>query len=372
MLTRLDRYLIRQCGLSFAFFALVFTGVIWLTQSVRLIETVIASGQPAIVFVEFAMLVLPTVLAIVLPLSCFAAALYVINKLYGESELVVMMMSGQSPAALARPIALFGLFVGLITLALMLFAVPFGVKRLSERQFDIRTELARALIVEGRFLYPVPGVTLYIRDTSTTGEMAGIFLHDAREAGRPVTYSASRAFLLRDGDSARLVMARGVALTYEVAEETLRQVRFDEFIYDLSGLLTDPGRRRRRPEEFWIADLFAPSEEMLAAPRYSRGDYVAVGHEKITTSLLAFVLPLVGLGVMLRGGYSRRGFGKRVFYAALTGVLVISFTFFSKSLVARLPDAWPLAYLPVLAALALSSWLLAGASTTAARPAAPA
>ena len=84
------------------FFVLVFTGVIWLTQAVRLVDTVIASGQGAKVFLEFSTLVLPQVFVIVLPLSGMGAALYALNRLHTDSELVVMMGAGFGPAAMLR------------------------------------------------------------------------------------------------------------------------------------------------------------------------------------------------------------------------------------------------------------------------------
>lgn len=52
-MTRLDRYILGQLVGALGFFLLVFTGVIWLTQAVRLIDTVIASGQSAMVFLTF-------------------------------------------------------------------------------------------------------------------------------------------------------------------------------------------------------------------------------------------------------------------------------------------------------------------------------
>ena len=93
-MTRLDRYILRQLFAASGFFLLVFTGVIWLTQAVRLIDTVIASGQGGGVFLLFSAFVLPQVMVIVLPLSALGAALYALNKLYSDSELVVKQMNG--------------------------------------------------------------------------------------------------------------------------------------------------------------------------------------------------------------------------------------------------------------------------------------
>ena len=46
-LGRIDRYIFRQILGPFLFFVLVFTGVIWLTQSLRVIDTVVNNGQSA-------------------------------------------------------------------------------------------------------------------------------------------------------------------------------------------------------------------------------------------------------------------------------------------------------------------------------------
>lgn len=45
---------------------------------------------------------MPQVFVIVLPLSGIGAALFAINKLFTDSELVVMMASGLSPLGLSR------------------------------------------------------------------------------------------------------------------------------------------------------------------------------------------------------------------------------------------------------------------------------
>ena len=108
---RLDRYLLRQLIVSFGFFTLVFTGVVWLTQAVRLVDTVVSSGRGGMILLEFSALVLPEVMVIVLPLSALGAALYTLNKLYSESELIVMMSAGVGPAALLRPVAVFGALI---------------------------------------------------------------------------------------------------------------------------------------------------------------------------------------------------------------------------------------------------------------------
>ena len=291
-MTRLDRYILQQLVAAFGFFVLVFTGVIWLTQAVRLIDTVVASGQSAQVFLEFSALVLPQVFVIVLPLAGIGAALYALNKLYTDSELIVMMGAGLGPVAMLRPVALFGVLIGLAMAVVLTVLVPRSGAVLAERTRAIRSDLANALIVERQFLHPLPGLTLFITDTSRQGEMAGLFLDDQRDPERPVTYSARRALLLREGMEARLVMQEGVALAVGSRQRaahlrSLRPVRLRS--------QRNPQRRKARacrgPPNTRSARSSPPRPEMLADDRYSRADFVSEGHYKIEPAAPRHHLP---------------------------------------------------------------------------------
>ena len=349
-MTRLDRYILQHLVVAFGFFVLVFTGVIWLTQAVRLVDTVVASGQGATVFLQFSALVLPQVFVIVLPLSGIGAALYALNKLYGDSELIVMMGAGYGPASMLRPVGLFGLLIGLVVTIILTVLVPRSSAILAERTRAIRSDLASALIVERQFLHPLPGLTLFITDTSRQGEMAGLFLNDQRDPARTVTYSALRARLLREGMEARLVMEEGVALTRgTTAGGQLTSVRFDQFVFDLSELIEEESARVPRPAEYPVRALLRPTPEMLASGRFTRADFVAEGHYKITMPLLATIYPVIALVTLLAGGYRRSGFGRRVVVAIGVAAVLQIAMFAAKAQVQEHADLWPLMYLPILA-----------------------
>jgi lipopolysaccharide export system permease protein len=336
-----------QLVAALGFFVLIFTGVVWLTQAVRLIDTVVASGQSARVFVEFSVLVLPQVMVIVLPLAGIGAALYALNKLYTDSELIVMMGAGLGPVAMLRPVAIFGGMIAVAMAMVLMVLVPRSGAALAERTQAIRSDLAHALIVERQFLHPMDGLTLFITDTGGEGEMAGIFLNDQRDPAHPVTYSAERALLVREGMEARLVMLEGVALAGGGGAQ-LTAVRFDQFVFDLSDLISAQGARVRRPSEYSVRTLLAPTPEMLASGRYTLGDYVSEAHYKLVLPLLAMVYPMIALVTLLAGGYRRSGFGKRVVVAIAVAALLWIMMIAVRSRVQEQPELWPLMYLPVV------------------------
>ena len=368
-MTRLDRYMLRQLLAAFAFFVLIFTGVVWLTQAVRLIDTVVASGQSARIFLQFSALVLPQVFVIVLPLAGMGGALYALNRLYSDSELIVMMGAGLGPAAMLRPVAIFGALIALAMAGVLMVLVPRSGAILADRTREIRSDLANALIVERQFLHPIEGLTLFITDTSRQGEMAGIFLNDQRDPERVVTYSAQRAQLVREGMEARLVMLEGVALSLTPKTEQLTAVRFDQFVFDLSELMEDEGVRVPRPSEYGVLSLLNPTPEMLEKGRYDVADFVSEAHYKLSLPLLAMIYPMIALVTLLAGGYRRSGFGKRVVAAIAVATLLQILMFAARTRVQDRVELWPLMYLPVLLGLAYLAVLLVRLSRARRAPA---
>ncbi len=338
---RFDSYIFWQLMRAFGFFGLVFTGVVWLTQAVRLIDTVVASGQTAGVFLEFSLYVLPQVFVVVLPLAGLGASLYAINKLYAEAELIVMMAVGSGPAALLRPVALFGFVLMLAMAFTTMVLVPHGGAALADRTDELRSDLVGSVIVERQFIHPADGLTLFITETTRTGEMAGLFLHDERIPEQPVTYSAERALLLREGDEARIVMVDGVALT-RAAGAAINTVVFEQFVFDLSELLASRSGRVPRPAEYSVLRLLDPTPEMLDERDLS--DYVSEAHWKLVLPLLAFIYPIIACVTLLSGPFRRGGFGKRIVVAIGLGIIIHSITLVARSRVQNEVEFWPLMY----------------------------
>ena len=357
----LDRYILSSLLGPFGFFALVFAGILWLLQSLRLVDTVISSGQSAIVFLEFSALVLPNVMLFVLPLATFAAALFTINRLYTESELVVMLMSGQSPWTILRPLLAFSGLAMLAMFSITLYLYPLSVTKLGDRLGDIRADFANSLIVAGQFRHPSQGVTFYIRDTNTAGEMAGIFLHDERDASQSVTYSANRAVLVGDTETAQIIMFDGIAQRFNRSDETYSTVQFARFAYDVSGFLSQKRDRRRHPREFFAAEALNPSDAMLQ--KAALGDYLAEAHDKIQLPILTFVLPLIALGAVMIGSFRRGGFAIRIAVAVGLLVVVQALTIVTKSSVQNNPVQWWLAYLPAAVTVIAGTGMIAIAAS---------
>ena len=173
-----------------------------------------------------------------------------------------MMGAGLGPVSMLRPVALFGVLIGLAMAIVLTVLVPRSGAILAERTRAIRSDLANALIVERQFLHPLPGSPSSSPTPAAQGEMAGLFLNDQRDPERPVTYSARRALLVREGMEARLVMQEGVALAAGAG-------RHAAHLGALRPVRLRPHRAHQRGERARAAAVGIPG---AGAPRPHAGD----------------------------------------------------------------------------------------------------
>jgi lipopolysaccharide export system permease protein len=358
-LRRLDSYIFRQILGPFLFFVIVFTGVIWLTQSLRVIDTVVNNGQSAGVFLEFTMLLLPMVLSIVLPVSLFAAVLYAVNRLFADSEIVVMIAAGLSGTSILRAVTGFSFLVMLLVYGLMLYLMPTSQREMRDRITQIRGDVAAAFVREGEFLSPLRGVTVYLRETGQPGEMFGVFVQDERDPSQVVTYTAERALLIRDGAGTRLVMFDGIAQSREVpAGSTLSLLRFERLAYDLTQFQEAGAQRQRKPSEMYLPELLEITAED-AAPR-SLGDYRAEAHEALSAPLYVLALPLLGVAFIISAGFRRQGVAGRIVAAVVAALGLRLVGLAAKSAVSSDAALWPLLYVPPLLGILAALLILSG------------
>lgn len=354
---RLDRYVLAQCLVLFGFFALVFVSVYWVNRAVLLFDRLIGDGQSALVFLEFTALSLPNVIRIVLPIAAFAAAVALTNRLSNESELVVAQATGVSVWQLARPFVWFGLAVSLMMAALVHVLVPLARSELATREAEVAADVSSRILTEGRFVHPSPGITFYVREITPEGELLGVFLSDARSPDQDVTYLASRAFLVRDNGTAKLVMFDGTAETLNRETNRLFTTSFDDFAYDIGDLIVGGTRVGQDMRELSTIPLLVASETTQQLTRRSAQQLRLEGHDRIAQTLRPLVTALIGFAALMVGGFSRFGIWRQVVFAIILLILVQMVEGAAASAAAKTGQLW-LIYSPVLLGVSISVILL--------------
>ncbi len=358
MIGRFDRYLLAQLVMLFGFFALVLVLVYWVNRAVILFDQLIANGQSAVVFLEFTALSLPSVIRVVLPIAAFAGSIYATNRLMSESELVVVQATGYSPWRLMRPVLVFGVLVFLMSSILAHALVPISQARLADRSDEIAENMTARLLSEGRFLHPAEGVTFYIREISSLGVLQNVFLSDARAPGRTVTYTAREALLVRGEDSPNLVMIDGMAQAFDTESRRLSVTRFQDFAFNLDGMIDNVGSGKRRARELPTRMLLAADQTALEMTGGTRDELIAEAHERFSDALNGLIAPLIGFAALLVGGFSRFGVWRQIIGAIVALILVQMVTQAGQGAVRTDAARWPLAYAGPLFGLGIGLLLI--------------
>jgi len=347
----------------FGFFALVLVSIYWVNLGVKLFDQLIGDGQSTLVFLEFAALTLPNVIRLVLPIAAFAATIYVVNRMTSESELVVMHALGCSPWRLARPVFMFGCVVAILMAVLTHFLVPASRAQLKLREAEVDQDITARLLVEGQFLHPMRGITVFIRDIEPGGALHDLFLSDMRsDKNTFVTYTAKRALLESDENGPVLVMFDGLAQSLDNQDNRLSITYFDDFVFNLGALVRARQTGAPRLESLPTPVLLNPDERIMRLLGQPRSSFLYEGHARSAQPLLAVAGALIGYGAMLIGGFSRFGLGRQMGLAIglLIAVQLLDNT--AADLARRDAALWPVTYLAPAVGVVLGLALIAVAT----------
>ncbi len=357
---RYDRYILSQLLVLFSFFSLVLVSVYWVNTAVGLFDRLIASGQALRVFLEFSALSLPQIILLVLPVSAFVAAIYVTNRMISESELVVMQTAGCSAIRLLRPVFFFGIAVAVLIAILAHVLVPAARAQFMDRSREVSRDMTGRLLREGQFIHPTHGITVYIREITDLGEFRDLFLQDRSDPAVEITYTAQRALLVDSEEGPRLVMFSGAAQTVQTADQRLTLVEFDDFSYDIGGLIDAPGGRLFNIRELGTLTLLFAPREFIEAQGATVASYRFEGHDRIARSFFALFVPIIAAATLMLGAFSRFGIWPQILLAIVLIVPLQMTWNAAESIGSRQEGMAYLAYLqPILAAAttAVMVWL---------------
>ncbi|MGZ6022223.1 MAG: LPS export ABC transporter permease LptF [Rhizomicrobium sp.] len=356
-LPRLSTYVLGQMIGPTALFAFLLTAVIWLTQSLRLLDLVINRGQSAPTFVYLTLLIIPSLLVIILPIAYFAGTLFSLNKLNSDSELVVMSAAGFSRAQIAVPVLLAAMIVMALTYLCGLYLMPAGQRAMKDKVVDIRADIGAALLNEGEFNTPADGLTVFIRELNSDGTIRGVMVHDNRNKKNPITYLAVRGQLAQTPGGARLIMFDGTVEQSGHAGGQLTVLKFQRDVFDLDQFASPTRATNRATSERYLSELFWPSPQL---PQKLRNAYIAEGHNRLSQPLYCIAFAMIALAAVLRGRRARGANALRLAIAALAAAIVRIAGYGVQGLAVGSPSLVFLFYLIPLLGAAIALAALAG------------
>lgn len=319
------RYIFRQTAFVMVFVTVVLSFVIWLTQSLRFVDMVVNRGLSITDFLWLAMLITPRFVTLILPFACVIATLYVYNRLIADRELIVLRSAGFSNLKLARPALWLSLVTAVAAYAMNIYILPVSFREFSDLRYSINTDYSSMLLQEGTFNTLPARITIFVRERQGAGILNGILVHDGRDPDEPVTYLAHEGRLVGTEKGPRLVLIQGNRQQINRKDGSISFLQFEKQTIDVnfaSG--RQPGTRKRKPEEMFLWELFDPALEKDEHYGKIHDRYLAEGHSRIVSPLLAVSFVMLSLAILLSGDFSRRGQSRRIITALLTVVVFYS------------------------------------------------
>jgi lipopolysaccharide export system permease protein len=341
-------YLLRQMVGPVLLFSFLLTSVIWLSQSLRLLDLVINRGQSAPTFAYLTLLMLPSLLVIILPIAFFVGALYGLHKLNADSELIVMSAAGFSRQQMLAPILAVAVLIMVATYACSLWLMPMGQRLMKEKEIDIRSDIGAAILNEGQFNTPTTGLTVFVREIAADGRMKGILVHDDRNKHLPTTYLAESGMLAQTPLGARLIMIDGTIEQIRGAGTQLSVLKFHDYVFDLDQFSSAAHDTELRTSERYLSELLWPTFTREPGKR-TRNLFFAEANNRISAPLYCLAFALMAFAAVSHARRARGAYALRLTVVSIAAILLRIVGYSVQGLGAREPILCVLFYLIPLA-----------------------
>lgn len=339
----LTRYVLRQLVIGTMIVTVALSGIMWLGQSLKMIDMVVNRGLSVLNFMWLNLLMVPWFLTLTLPIALFAVVLFTYNKLISDREVVVMRSAGLSQWGLARPALIMALVLVGVQLLLNLVIAPDAYKSFRVLQWGIRYSYAHVALREGTFNTIVDGVTVYVRERSSEGELRGLMIHDGRDPDRSATILAGRGALVESEDGARVILFDGNRQEVDRNTDQFSILYFDRYTFDLGGARDAGMIRYRDPQERGVGELLSADQDETLPDR-DLGKFYVEAHRRIVSPLEPLTFTAIALACLITGPTQRRGQTLRLLMAVGVLVAVQAVTTGLLNLGARTPAIIPLMY----------------------------
>jgi lipopolysaccharide export system permease protein len=300
VLTRLDRYLLREVAQTSVAVTGVLLVVLLSNQLARVLGQAAQSEFPGGVVLALIGLTTLQQLTVLVPIGLFLGIVLALGRLYHESEMTAMAACGVGPLAIYRPIVLFTVLVVVLLAALSFRVVPAAGARAQEIRVEAMRTAQFGALEAGRFRTFAGGdAVFYAEKVQRSGQLQGVFVQRrdgerleiavAQRAEQRGAGQAEQLFVLFDGRRYEGVPGSREWRVVEFAEHGIPvrmpeyQARKDRRELKSTRALIGAGSAADRAELAWrvAVPVMAAALMVLAVPlaklRPRQGRYARVG-----------------------------------------------------------------------------------------------
>ena len=357
-MTLFSRYVFRQVTNAFVIILVTLTSIVWLATALRELDLILSQGQGFGLFLKMTFLSLPSLMALIAPNAMLMASLYTLDRMNGDSELIVMTAAGAPIWRIGGPFVFLALTVCAGILISNLYVVPESMRALRALVTQVRSDIVSQVLQPGRFSSTEAGLTFHIRDRSPTGDLLGLLVHDERDEKQVMSYLANRGRVINNDDGAFLVMFDGHVQRYErnTPDKGVQIVAFDQYVLNISDVNPkDSSDVELRPHERFLSELLNPDPKLLEV-KGSAGQFRTELHDRLSTPFYPLLFACLAVAILGHARTTRESRWAQILMAAgiALGLRIAGLT--ASNLVTLSAAATPLVYLIPIGAILVAAF----------------
>ena len=352
----IDRYIFRTIFGAFLLILINLTAVIWITQVLRQINLITNQGQTILVFLSITGLLVPILMQVIAPIAISLAVCYVLVKLNGDSELVVMNAAGIPPRRLFLPVLYACVIVAIFVLYIGGDLAPRLQRKMAQEFAKVRTDVVANIVRPGAFVSVEHGLIFHIRERQGDNQFRGIFIDDSRNPEERDTIVAEFGQIVQRVEGSFLVMRDGNVQRRKAKERDPTIVLFDQYAFDLSRLTPEPQVTIGLREKY-LWDLVFPSADdplLKSSPLQFRTEM----HDRLMAPLYPLAFGVIAFSVLGFPRTTRQSRAISVFLvgATIAGLRLAGFAGIAMSF--NVPSSLAMVYVLIVLAMVFGAFVV--------------
>lgn len=307
----------------------VFTFLVWIIQTLKFIY-LLDNGVRLKHFFGLAVLLIPFLLFMILPIILVITIIFVYNRMMEERQITAFRNSGISNYQIAKPALFVAFVVTIFSFYLSAYLMPVSYSSLKEQLGYFKNNYVSNIIEPKIFNQISKHTTIYVNKKTPDHLLKGIILFENKATtSRSIIFAKEGRVVISKDQIAEFHLSEGVRHSYD-KNNNITKLSFDNLIVSLVNENIESGSKNKNSAELFLHEMFWPDSD-ISSDRKNR--LVTDAHLRIIWPVFNFVFVFLALSVFLHQSYNRKSQVKQFIWAFLP-VIIAAYIHFTAQKVA--------------------------------------
>ena len=297
----LFRYSLTSLLRVFLVFTAVLGGVVWLSQSMRILSLIINQGISLVDFLKVAGLMIPSLLFFLIPITFLLTVVFLVYLMRKDKEIITLKSIGLSDAQIVYPVIVIGLIIAFCDLVNATYVMPKSHARFKDLNEYFQNQYATLLLQEKTF-NSQGKLTVYFDSKSKDGQLKGLFISDARDPQKTRIISAANGTVSISSGGPIFELENGTQQETDIPTGKLSILSFDKYVFNLKKITSSASNRNRSPVEMTITEII----NNIPNDQKEQANYFSIISQRISWPIFSISLPLLAAVLLVKAEYNRQ------------------------------------------------------------------